>query len=319
MEQGDREPVRARIILGGAGAADFFRSFLPFLLRNVNHDRVLLSAGALAFQTLLSLVPLLAVILSVLNMFEVFAPLKPVMEEFLLRNFMPETGLLLREYFSEFIGRASAMSVVGGLFLLGVTLMLISTIDHTLNQIWGVGAPRKALEGFTLYWTVLTLGPVLIGTSLAASSYAWYAIVTGAPFPELKGRLLSLLPLLNSLVALTLLYLLVPNRKVRFLHALVGGVFTTALFELSKKGFGFYISNIAPYQDIYGALSVIPILFLWIFLFWVLLLTGAEVVYSLGAIRPASVEPERRDPMAGFPLVLAVLSTIRQSAAGGAP
>ena len=295
----------------------FLRSFMPFLWNNFIHDRITLSAGSLAFQTLLSIVPLLAVILSILKVFAVFVPLKRYIEDFLVQNFMPDAGVLLNRYLTDFIGKTATVPLLGGLFLFIIALFLISTIDHTLNEIWEVRAPRKTLQGFTLYWTVLTLGPVLIGSSLAASSYVWYTVFTEGPLLELKTRLLSYLPFLNSILAFFLLYMLVPNRRVRFLHAFSGALFAAMLFELSKKWFAFYIAHIATFEHIYGALSVIPMLFFWIYLGWLVVLIGAEFVFCLGAIKPQESVTATFNPLQRVGVILSVLAALRRSHESG--
>ncbi|MBN1928515.1 MAG: YihY family inner membrane protein [Chlorobiaceae bacterium] len=285
--------------------------YLSFMGRHFVHDNILVSAGSLAFQTLLSLVPLMAVSLSILKVFPVFASLKQHIGDFLFQNFTPAQGALMKTYLWEFIDKTSSLSMVGGLFLIVMALFLISTVDHTLNGIWEVQAPRKALQGFTLYWTVLTLGPLFIGTSVAASSYVWYSVFTRGALLEMKVRLLSYLPFFNTALALFLLYMLVPNRKVRFRHALAGGVLAAVLFELAKRWFAFYVSNFATFEHIYGALSVVPMLFFWIYLEWVVVLTGAEFVFSLGYFNPVKLdESPEFDPLQGVPEIVAVLREV---------
>ncbi len=223
---------------------------------------------------------------------------------------MPASGALLHQYLTDFIGKTASVPLLGGVFLFIIALFLISTVDHTLNEIWEVHAPRKALQGFTLYWTVLTLGPVLIGSSLAASSYVWYTVFTEGPLLELKTRLLSYLPFINSIFAFFLLYMLVPNRRVRFVHAMSGGFLAAVLFELSKIWFVFYVTHISTFEHIYGALSVIPMLFFWIYLGWVVVLTGAEFVFCLGALKPLGVMAEPFSPLRGVPVILSILGSI---------
>ena len=288
----------------------YLHAFVPFFWKNFIHDRIFLGAGSLAFQTLLSIVPVLAVILSILSVFSIFAPFKRSIEDFLVQNFMPASGALLHHYLTDFIGKTASVPLLGGVFLFIIALFLISTVDHTLNEIWEVHAPRKALQGFTLYWTVLTLGPVLIGSSLAASSYVWYTVFTEGPLLELKTRLLSYLPFINSIFAFFLLYMLVPNRRVRFVHALSGGFLAAVLFELSKIWFVFYVTHISTFEHIYGTLSEIPMLFFWIYLGWVVVLTGAEFVFCLGALKPLGVMAEPFNPLRGVPVILSVLGSI---------
>lgn len=286
------------------------RSFLLFMWKNFMHDRVFLSAGSLAFQTLLSLVPLMAVVLSVLSISPAFENFQRYVEDFILQNFVPASGEMLKEYFLEFISKTSTVPAIGGIFLFLIALFLISTIDHTINQIWNVHAPRKILQGFTLYWTVLTLGPIIIGSGLVASSYVWYTVFTEGPLLEMRTRILSYLPLLNSFLAFFLLYMLVPNHRVRFLHAVSGAFLATVLFEISKKWFSFYVTTFASFEHIYGALSVIPLLFFWIYLIWVVALSGAEFVYCLGAMRSVPRAKTGFRPLKGIRDVISVLEHI---------
>lgn len=286
------------------------RSFLLFMWKNFMHDRVFLSAGSLAFQTLLSLVPLMAVVLSVLSISPAFENFQRYVEDFILQNFVPASGEMLKEYFLEFISKTSTVPAIGGIFLFLIALFLISTIDHTINQIWNVHAPRKILQGFTLYWTVLTLGPIIIGSGLVASSYVWYTVFTEGPLLEMRTRILSYLPLLNSFLAFFLLYMLVPNHRVRFLHAVSGAFLATVLFEMSKKWFSFYVTTFASFEHIYGALSVIPLLFFWIYLIWVVALSGAEFVYCLGAMRSVPRAKPGFRPLKGIRGVISVLEHI---------
>ena len=291
-------------------AVSFTRSFLPFMWKNFMQDRILLSAGSLAFQTLLSLVPLMAVVLSVLSISPVFENFTRHVEDFILQNFVPASGEMLKEYFWEFLGKTSTVPAVGGIFLFVIALFLISTVDHTINQIWNVHAPRKILQGFTLYWTVLTLGPIIIGSGLVAGSYVWYTVFTEGPLLEMRTRILSYLPLVNSFLAFFLLYMLVPNHRVKFFHAVSGAFLATMLFELSKKWFSFYVTTFATFEHIYGALSVIPLLFFWIYLIWVVALSGAEFVYCLGAIRPAAKAKSRFRPLKSIRDVISVMEHV---------
>ena len=304
---------------GTAGIPAYFGRMAPFFLKNLLADRVFLSAASLAFQTLLSMVPFLAVTLSVLRVFPFFATLKRYIEEFILQNFVPSSGELFQRYFEEFIAKTSSVPLLGGMLLFIIALSLISTIDSIFNGIWQVRAHRKPMQAFTLYWTVLTLGPVLIGGSLAASSYVWFMVFSEGQLLEMKMRLISFLPFMNSLAAFFLLYVLVPNCRVKFLHALSGAAAAALLFELSKKWFVFYVSRFATFEHIYGALSAVPMLFFWIYLGWLVVLTGAELVFTLGAMGKSPTAGTPKKTLQGLASVLSVLGAIRQAQPGGLP
>ncbi|MGF1732698.1 virulence factor BrkB family protein [Photobacterium kasasachensis] len=258
-------------------------AYLKYLNRRIGHDRLTVAAGSMAYVTLLSLVPLLTVVLSALSSFPVFAGLGEVLQNFVIENFVPAAGEVVKQYLNEFVANAGKMTAVGVAALFVVALMLISSIDKSLNYIWRVHEKRRPVISFSIYWMVLTLGPILVGTSIAVSSYLGSLnlldseAVSGVFQQALRG-----LPVIMSSCAFLGLYLLVPNTKVRFNHALIGALIASMLFELSKKGFALYITNFPSYQVIYGALAVIPILFVWVYLCWCIVLLGAEITASLG-------------------------------------
>ena len=144
---------------------DIIKKYLSYLLERFKADSVIVYSGYLSFVTLLSIVPLLAVIFSVLSLFPVFQDWQGEVESFVFKNFVPTLGEAIQEYFVRFVENATKMTSLGLVALFLVALLLISSIDHTLNHIWRVRKNRRKLVSFSIYWVVLTLGPVLIATS----------------------------------------------------------------------------------------------------------------------------------------------------------
>lgn len=257
--------------------------YFRYLLARMTHDRVNVNAGYLAYITLLSIVPMLTVLLSILSSFSVFADVGIVIQNFIITNFVPASGDAVHGALLEFVANTGKMTAVGGAFLFIAALMLISNIDKNLNYIWRVTEKRRAVLSFSMYWMVLTLGPILVGASIAATSYVTSLsllqneVVSGA-----FNTLIRKLPLILSFFTFFGLYLLVPNKKIHFSHAAAGSLVAALLFELSKKGFAAYITQFPSYQVIYGALAAIPILFVWVYLCWLIVLVGAEVTAALG-------------------------------------
>ncbi|MCP4995331.1 MAG: YihY family inner membrane protein, partial [Gammaproteobacteria bacterium] len=194
------------------------------------------------------------------------------------------------------------------IFLIIVALMMMANIDRAFNTIWRVRRKRGLLSLFIVYWSILSLGPLLIGISMAVTSYlvSIPLLSNTAETLGLKGRLIGLMPVLASAVAFTLLYAVVPNRRVPFRHALMGGLLAAALFELAKRGFAFYLTNFPTYEAIYGALAVIPIFLVWIYVSWVVTLLGAEFSYCLGVLNDVFVSGARERGQ-GFLLAFRVL------------
>ncbi len=252
------------------------------LVRRLQHDRLTMMAGSLAYVTLLSLVPLVAVTFSIISAFPMFADFQGLIEDFVFNNFVPAAGAVVKQNLRGFVENASRMTTVGVLALMVVALLLISAIDNSLNKIFRVQAHRRWTRAFPMYWTVLTLGPLLMGGSLAVSSYLLsLQLFRETAVTSLLSELLRGLPFIFSVGMFCLLYLMVPNRRVPFIHGLAGAVVAALLFELGKRGFAIYIASFPTYQLIYGALASIPILLVWIYLSWVVVLFGAEFTAAL--------------------------------------
>ena len=257
-------------------------AYLRYLFGRFKEDRIIFHSGYLSYVTLLSMVPLFAVIFSVFSLFPAFQEWRGEVEVFVFNNFVPTLGEAIRGHFIEFVENASKMTPVGIAVLVVVALLLISSIDHTLNHIWRVRKNRRLVVSFSIYLVVLTLGPVLIGISLVTSSY----LLSLSGFEEnellaVKKLFLAIFPYLASFLSFLLLYLLVPNTRVHFRSALSGALIAAILFELSKYAFALYFTHFPVYQAIYGVLAIIPLLFIWVFVSWVVILVGAQVAASL--------------------------------------
>ena len=259
------------------------RDLFSIFIKRCREDNITISAGHLAYVTLLSLVPFIMVTFTIMSAFPAFASVRSKLEHFVFSNFVPTASDVVHKYMTDFVGNASQMSAIGILSLLLVALMLISNVDKTLNRIWRTQSDRPIVYTFAIYWMVITLGPMLIGSSVVVSSYlTGLAAFTEEYTPGLGTFLLSLVPSGAAMLAFTILYMVVPNRRVFARHALVGAIVATIAFEITKSGFALYVTNFPSYELIYGALAVVPILFLWVYLSWVIVLFGAEFTCSLG-------------------------------------
>lgn len=273
------------------------RDLFSIFIKRCREDNITISAGHLAYVTLLSLVPFIMVTFTIMSAFPAFASVRSKLEHFVFSNFVPTASDVVHKYMTDFVGNASQMSAIGILSLLVVALMLISNVDKTLNRIWRTQSDRPIVYTFAIYWMVITLGPMLIGSSVVVSSYlTGLAAFTEEYTPGLGTFLLSLVPSGAAMLAFTILYMVVPNRRVFARHALVGAIVATIAFEITKSGFALYVTNFPSYELIYGALAVVPILFLWVYLSWIIVLFGAEFTCSLGEAfenRKAENEPRK--------------------------
>ena len=261
--------------------AFFIATVLNFIER-IKSERIHITAGYLAYVSLMSLVPLLVVMFSVMTAFPLFSDVREGMESFVYHNFLPTSGNLIREHLTGFVNNASQMSVVALSFLFLFALLLMSAIDKSLNHIWQVKEKRRLMTSFSMYWLVLTLGPILVSMSIALSSYILSLMSVDSVEDAGVGRaLLFVLPFIVSVFAFYFLYMAVPNKRVSIKYAFIGACFSAFLFEVAKKAFAFYVLQLPSYQAIYGALATIPILFLWVYLSWGIVLLGAVLTVSM--------------------------------------
>jgi membrane protein len=289
------------------------RDVLAFAARRARDVRLAQVAGSLTFASTLSIVPLLAVALSVFAAFPLFAEYRLAIEKTLLRELLPpQISATILRYLQDFTANAAGLTA-WGLAFLGVTaLLMIHTVDRVLNDIWKVQARRSVVARVVVYWTLLTLGPLVIGASLSATSYV--LALSGAPLSRAPGFLrtaLDWLPFVIGGLALAALYVLVPNRKVEWHDALIGGFVASALGEALSWGFGLYIRT-GTLAGIYGAFSAVPLFLLWVYLSWYALLFGAAIAATAPALRSTRFADERR---AGnrFLTAVALLRTLLQA------
>jgi membrane protein len=271
------------------------REVLNFAAHRARDVRLAQVASSLTFTTVLSLVPLLAVLLAVFTAFPMFADLRANFEKNLLRELLPpQYASMILRYLNEFAAKAASLTALGLLFLLGTALAMIFTVDRVLNDIWQVRARRPLLQRLLVYWTLLTLGPVLVGASLSATSY----LLSISPDvarkgPDLLRTALGYGPLLLSGFAFAALYVIVPARRVLWRDALIGGFAAALLGEGMRDLFTAYIRT-GTIGSIYGAFAVVPLFLLWVYLVWFAILFGAAIAATLPRLRSTRFADERR-------------------------
>jgi membrane protein len=283
------------------------------LRERFREDRLGITASSLTFTTTISLVPLFTVALAIFSAFPMFARLQDTLQRWLIRSLVPENiAKQVLSYLNEFAGKAGQMGWAGALVLLVTALALILTIDRKLNDIWRVRQARPLTQRVLVYWALLTLGPLLLAGSLAATSYALTAsrgVVSSLP----GGVRFFIESVQLALVTggMAALYRYVPNTQVRWTHALLGGLFVATGLELAKKVLAWYLAQVPTYSVVYGTFATVPILLVWIYVAWVIVLLGAVVAAYLPSLL-SGIARRGDQPGWNFQLALEVLEQLHR-------
>jgi len=252
---------------------------LRTLQERFREDRLGLTASSLTFTTLIALVPLLTVMLAVFSIFPMFGDFQKALETYFLQSLVPDNiAQPVLRALTQFADKAKHVGGIGLILLVATALALVLTIDRTLNAIWRVRTQRSLGHRLLVYWTGLTLGPLALGFSLSLTPLA---LGTSNGFVgQLPGGLTLLLDMLEFCLlaaAMAGLFHYAPHTAVRWRHAWAGGLFVAVGFELAKQALAWYLTAVPSFSIIYGAFATVPILLLWIYLGWVIVLLGAVV------------------------------------------
>ena len=261
-----------------------WKTFGTIFWQRFNQNKLTQAAGYLTYSTMLAIVPLIMVVFSIFSAFPVFNEVTGALKAFIFTNFAPSASDMVGQYIDEFVNNSKKMSAVGIISLIVVALMLINSIDRTLNSIWHDTETRPIFTSFAIYWLILTLGPLLVGVSIAASTYVKAMFESASNF-SFGLKLLSFVPFLSTWFIFTLIYMVVPNKKVSIKHSAAGALIAAVFFTLGKQAFAWYIVTFPSYQLIYGAMATLPIMLLWIQLSWTVVLFGAQLAAVLAEVR----------------------------------
>jgi membrane protein len=259
----------------------WLKGFLAFGYRHFENSKCLTGAAALTYVSLFAIVPLLTVSYVAFSFFPSYHSWGNQVEEFLFQHFLPETSADLVGYLKTFAGQAKNLTWIGVLFLILSVQMMLRNIEDNLNAIWGVKRRPRGLLKLVIYWLTLSIGPLLLGATLAMSTYVFSLHLFG----ESEGSrafkaLLGTAPFLLTWLAFTILYVALPNIRVTLWHGVLGAGITALLFHGLKAVFA-WVVGYSSYGLVYGAFAAIPLFLLWINLTWAVILGGAVLVFSL--------------------------------------
>jgi membrane protein len=272
-----------------------WRVALTGLRQRFRDDRLGQTAGALTFTTTIALVPLLTVALAVLTAFPLFGQFQTVLQRWLVESLIPDSiARQVLGYLTQFTSKASRLGFLGFVALLFSAVALVFTIDRTLNAIWRVRQARPWGQRVLIYWAALTLGPLVLATSLfmLTTALTWGGQSWG-PGQAWLRFILDVLEFGLTALGIGALYKYVPHTHVPARHAWWGGTLAAIVLEVARWALAQYLAKVGTFAAVYGAFATVPILLVWIYTTWVIVLVGAVAVASLpswlsGAVRDNS-------------------------------
>ena len=249
-------------------------------------DRMGLTASSLTFTTTIALVPFFTVVLAIFTAFPMFAKIQDALQGWLVQSLIPDhIARQVLGYLTQFSRQANKLGVAGLAALLVTAIALILTIDRTLNSIWRVKKARPFAQRVLVYWAAITLGPLLLAASLAVTSFVVSTssgLVLSLPFS--LRFLLDAFQFVLHAGGVAVLYRYIPYAYVRWSHAWAGALFVAAGIEVAKKLLSLYLVKVPTYSMIYGAFATLPILLIWIYVAWVIVLMGAVIAAYLPSL-----------------------------------
>lgn len=258
--------------------------FVRDVVRNYFEDDCPDRAGSLTYLSLFAVVPMLTLIYSMLSLVPAFSEVQSQIQNLIYEYFIPTADEDVKASLEQFSRQARNLTMLGIIFLATTAYLMLRNIEKTFNRIWRTRTNRQGLASFLLYWAVLSLGPLLIGIGFVISTY----LVSLAVFFEEEGQIgmgrdvLAIMPVLLETATFTLLFAAVPNTRVSLWHATFGGLITAISFECAKKVFTTIVSH-TSFTFIYGAFAALPLLLLWVYVGWLIILAGAEIVHAMGS------------------------------------
>jgi membrane protein len=268
---------------------DTLKRLARFAAQRISEDRIPQVAGSLTFTAMLALVPLATVAFALFTAFPIFSSFQDSLQLFLADHLMPaQLNSQIFKYLNQFASKAKGLTTIGMILLFLTAVMTMMTVESAFNVIWRVRKARPIAQRILVYWAIITLGPILIGVSLSISSYLFTQSMTFTAAqritPVIEWALTgAALPL--TALAFTILYVYLPNCRVEWRDAVIGGVIAAIAFELAKRGFGYYVRRIPTYTAVYGAFAAVPLFLVWMYLCWFITLAGAMIASALPAIR----------------------------------
>ena len=258
--------------------------FSKSLIKQFYQDQCTQISAALTYTTLLAIVPLFAIALMVIRQMPFFPELLNYLLVFIQNSLNPSLSGIIEDYLLVFAQKATHLANLSLVIFFITSLLTLHTIDSTFNRIWHIDFQRNFIITIVIYTGILVLAPLFIGFSIFVTTYIVAIPYISETLAEtgLNIPFFSIWPVILVGIIFSLGYKTIPNVHIYWRHAFVGGSIAAILFEVSKQAFALYLEWFPSYELIYGSIAAIPLLFIWIYVGWLIVLLGAEITFLLG-------------------------------------
>lgn len=250
--------------------------FLRMFVRLWAHHQISLRAAALTYALILAFIPLLAVALSGGSLFIKGRDLNSMLMPFLMQHLAPGSAAKTAQVISRLLGKVHfrAMGYVGFGALLVTSLLLLSSIENSINRIWSIRRKKDLWKRVVIYNLLLILGPASVSATLA--TLTWISRM----FPNYVAKANVGAFLINGLL-FAFIYKIFPNKRVSWVASLIAGLLAAGAIDLAKWGYALYTAKALFYNEVYGGLAVFPLFLIWIYVNWNIFLGGALLTYMI--------------------------------------
>lgn len=258
--------------------------FLLFTINRFENDRCRDKAASLTYTTLFAVVPMLTVFLVIISSIKALEPARQQVQHLIYTNLLPKSSIAFDQALNSFTDKSSNLTVIGILFLFLTSVMMLTSVEEAFNRIWRVKQQRGGIIGFMRYWTIISLGQILLGSAFVISSTVASLNILSNNFVgyQIDGTIfLGFISYILIILGFFIIYWTIPNRSVPMKAAAIAGILSGSIFQLLKSFFGFMMANFTSYELVYGAFAAVPIFLLWIYLSWNIVLLGVEVSFAL--------------------------------------
>ncbi len=259
--------------------------FAKRLRLHLRDTTILRVSAALSYTTLLAVVPFISIALAIFAAFPMFADVRMQVQDFLIQNFVPNLGENVQQYMAEFVGAAAKLTTIGIAGLAITAGLLLSTIESSFNFIFKIKKHRRIATKITLYWTIITLCPLLLGIAFSLKGYMLKLQYFNGNTESLDFFTTVVAHHLLTFAILWLSYFVVPNRKVRVSSAAIGAAISFVMMSILHFGFGYFLQLNVTYRTLYGAMASVPLILVWMYSWWTVVLFGAVVTASLEELK----------------------------------